>query len=147
MNDFVLDSQLSRDCFVLGDFPVSQLLLMNDVAYPWFILVPRMKNVEELYQLNESDQQQVLRESSFLSRQLKEVFGADKMNVAALGNVVRQLHIHHVVRYVGDQAWPAPVWGRHPARSYEPFGVESLLGQLKPALSREASFGWLYPLP
>ncbi|MGB1271113.1 MAG: HIT domain-containing protein [Endozoicomonas sp.] len=119
---------------------------MNDATYPWFILVPRMRHVEELYQLNESDQLQVLRESSLLSRLLKEVLGADKMNVAALGNVVRQLHIHHVVRYVGDQAWPAPVWGRHAARHYEPSGVESLLEKLKPAIGKEASFEWLYPL-
>ena len=105
MVDFQLDPQLAGDCIIVGDFPLTRLLLMNDSTFPWFILVPRVSDIEEAYQLNDEQQLQLMHESSFLSRKLQALFSADKMNVAALGNVVRQLHVHHVVRYVGDAAW------------------------------------------
>ncbi|MGZ8249978.1 HIT domain-containing protein, partial [Methylomagnum sp.] len=86
--------------------------LMNESRYPWFILVPERAGVGEIHQLSDADQIQWLRESSRLSRALAELFQADKMNVAAIGNLVPQLHVHHVVRYRNDPAWPAPVWGK-----------------------------------
>jgi len=115
---FKLHPRLKEDCFVLGHFELSLLLLMNDANYPWFILVPQREGLSEIHELSEDDQQQLARESSCLSRALAVVFGADKMNVAALGNVVPQLHIHHIVRFRDDPAWPDPVWGKLPARPY-----------------------------
>lgn len=115
---FELHPRLAADCQVLGDFPLSRLLLMNDAQYPWLILVPRRAGLREIYELAEADQQQLLRESTILGRALMAGFRGEKLNVAALGNLVPQLHLHHVVRHAHDPAWPAPVWGRLPARSY-----------------------------
>ncbi len=113
-----LDPRLLQDGEVLGAFPLCQLLLMRDANYPWCVLVPMRENISEIYELNKTDQQQLCIESSTLSAFLSKTFNADKMNVAALGNVVAQLHIHHVVRYKNDPAWPAPVWGACPAKKY-----------------------------
>lgn len=113
-----LHPQLAADSCGVGDFPLSRLLLMNDAQYPWCILVPRIAGARELHRLDDADQLQLLRESTALSRGMEAVFAPHKMNVAALGNVVPQLHIHHVARYRGDPAWPAPVWGKHPPQAY-----------------------------
>lgn len=115
---FDLHPQLEKDCLVLGDFPLCRLLLSKDANYPWCILVPRVRNIREIYQLGEDDQRQFIWESSYLSRVLNDIYKADKMNVAALGNMVPQLHIHHIVRYKTDPAWPGPVWGVKPAGTY-----------------------------
>lgn len=115
---FELHPRLAADCFVLGDFPLCRLLLMNDAQYPWFILVPRRPAVRELFELDDADQQFLMRESAQLARTLMRVFRGDKLNLAALGNVVPQLHVHHIVRFIGDPAWPDPVWGRRPPRPY-----------------------------
>ena len=108
---FTLDRRLASDGVVIGDFPLSCALLMNDRRYPWVILVPRIAHVEELYQLSEADQVQLTKELSFVASGLSELFSADKVNIAALGNIVRQLHVHVVVRFQDDPAWPGPVWG------------------------------------
>ena len=131
---FVLHPRLAADTFALGDFPLCRLLLMNDAQYPWFILVPRRENAREIYQLADVDQQQLLRESARLSRVVMEEFRGDKLNVAALGNLVPQLHVHHIVRYSGDPAWPAPVWGRHPPRPYTNAERDARIGALRAAL-------------
>lgn len=115
---FDLDPRLARDTFPIGDFPLCRLLLMNDASYPWFILVPRRAGIREIYQLEQGDQRQLLKESSQLAKALHGLFQADKLNIAALGNLVPQLHIHHVVRYQNDPAWPKPVWGLFPAQPY-----------------------------
>jgi diadenosine tetraphosphate (Ap4A) HIT family hydrolase len=115
---FTLHPRLAADTVALGDLALCRVLLMNDAQYPWFILVPRREGAREVYLLDEADQQQLWRESARLSRALVQAFGGDKLNVAALGNVVPQLHLHHIVRYATDPAWPAPVWGKHPARPY-----------------------------
>lgn len=115
---FALHPRLAADTLVLGDFTLSRLLLMNDAQYPWFILVPRREDAREVYLLDERDQQQLLKESSVLSRAIMQAFKGDKLNVAALGNLVPQLHLHHVVRFATDPAWPRPVWGLHPPRPY-----------------------------
>jgi len=114
----ILHRQLQDDCFIIGQFPLSLLLLLNDSNYPWFILVPQRENIGEIHQLSEDDQQQLMRESSLLSGCIEKAFKADKINIAALGNMVPQLHIHHIVRYHGDAAWPAPVWGTVKAIPY-----------------------------
>lgn len=115
---FRLHPRLAQDTCPLGDFPLCRLLLMNDAGYPWFILVPRRVAIREIFEMTIPDQQQLLKESSQLSAVLNSLFRADKLNIAALGNVVPQLHLHHIVRYQVDQAWPDPVWGRFPARPY-----------------------------
>ncbi len=121
-----LHPQLVKDTIIIGRFNLCILLLMNDANYPWFILVPDRKHVQEIFQLEKSDQQTLLAESSLLSEVLAKEFFADKINIAALGNIVPQLHIHHIVRYKNDPAWPAPVWGQQPATSYSKQAVTDI---------------------
>ncbi|WP_268801070.1 HIT domain-containing protein [Pseudomonas huanghezhanensis] len=137
---FVLDSRLMQDTLAVGDFPLCRLLLSNDSNYPWFILVPRRAAVTEVFELSEADQLQLLKETTMLSSVLKAAFKADKLNVAALGNVVSQLHMHVIVRYRTDVAWPAPVWGRHPAKPYSGDQAAALIQQLKEVLTEDFSF-------
>lgn len=128
---FELDPRLAADTTVLGDFVLSRVLLMNDSRYPWVILVPRQANLAEIYQLSKTDQQQLLKESSFVAEVMANNFSADKMNVAALGNVVKQLHIHHVARFNADESWPAPVWGRGQAVPYAADDLEQQIISLR----------------
>lgn len=137
---FTLDQRLQQDTLLLGDFPLCRLLLMNDANYPWFILVPRRDEVSELFQLDAQEQQQLWRESTELAEVLKDTFKADKMNVATLGNVVSQLHMHVIVRRKDDPAWPAPVWGKHPAKPYSEEQVIALRSKLRMALDDDFQF-------
>ncbi len=132
---FSLHPQLAKDCFELADFPLCKLLLCNDSAYPWFILVPQVNDISDIYQLDWSQQQQLLNESSLLSELLMQVFDGEKMNVAALGNVVEQLHVHHVVRYKTDCSWPKPIWGQQPLTPYSDEDLVTLKEKLLPKLS------------
>jgi len=113
-----LHPALARDCILLGRFELCHLLLMNDRSYPWFILVPDRDNVREIIDLEPADRAQLLDESCRLSEYLVGTYRGDKLNVAAIGNLVPQLHLHHVVRFETDRAWPLPVWGRFPAVAY-----------------------------
>ncbi len=131
---FELDTRLAADCFVLGDWPLSRVLLMNDVQYPWAILVPRRAGIREIHDLEPADQHQLLDESVRLGRALMQIFGGHKLNVAALGNVVPQLHVHHVVRQPTDPAWPAPVWGRLPRQPYADAQAQQCIGALRASL-------------
>ena len=117
--EFVLDPQLENDCIFLGELPLCRLLLINDKQFPWFVLVPRRADISELYHLSLEDRQVMMAESCDLSAALADGFNAKKMNVASLGNMVKQLHIHHIVRYDTDVAWPAPVWGKQSFLPYE----------------------------
>jgi len=117
---FQLHPRLKQDCITIGRFDLCQLLMMNDSQYPWFILVPEKANITEIYQLSKADQHTLTQESSYLSENLAMLYKADKMNIAAIGNLVPQLHLHHVVRYQTDQAWPAPIWGKFAAIPYTP---------------------------
>lgn len=137
---FVLDQRLLQDTLPVGDFPLCRLLLSNDSQYPWFILVPRKADVSEVFQLSDDEQLQLWKETTSLSRTLQQVFEADKMNVAALGNVVSQLHMHVIVRRRGDIAWPAPVWGKHPAVAYTADEALDVIGRLKAALTTDLPF-------
>lgn len=132
---FSLHPQLAHDCFELAELPLCKLLLCNDSAYPWFILVPKVSDVTDVYQLDWQQQQQFLNESSLLSELLMQVFDGDKMNVAALGNVVEQLHIHHVVRYKKDSSWPKPIWGQQALTPYSDDELLHLRNKLLPQLS------------
>lgn len=113
-----LHPQLAKDCITLGRWPLCHLLLMNDCQFPWFILVPARTEIREIFELQAGDRRQLLDESCLLSEFLMEAYAGDKLNVAALGNQVPQLHLHHIVRYATDTAWPAPVWGKQPAEMY-----------------------------
>lgn len=131
---FTLDQRLRQDTVTLGQFPLSLLLLMNDRTYPWFILVPQRAGIREIYELSASEQHQLLRESSQLAATLATLLRPDKLNIAALGNVVPQLHLHHVARFQTDPAWPAPVWGKTPAVPYGPEQITALRDRLEPLL-------------
>lgn len=133
--DFELHPRLAADCFALAELPLSRLLLMNDAQYPWCILVPRRAGIREIYELSQADQLALLQESSQLGRAMMTAFDGTKLNVAALGNLVPQLHLHHIVRYEGDPAWPAPVWGRHAARPYDDAQQRDFVDRLLPRLA------------
>ena len=122
---FELHPQLEKDTIKIGSLPLSEVLLMNDASYPWLVLVPRYPDISELHQLSDIDQQQLIKESAFVSARMQKHFQADKMNIAALGNIVPQLHIHHIARYRHDDAWPRPVWGVQPPRPYETEELET----------------------
>ncbi len=127
---FKLDPRLEQDTIQIGDFSLSKVLLMNDVRYPWVILVPRVTGITEVFQLNAQQQLQLMKESNFVAEKLKALVQADKMNVAALGNIVTQLHIHHVARFANDETWPAPVWGRGQAVQYDKAERDTVCQQL-----------------
>lgn len=135
-----LHQKLQQDCLLVGRFRLCQLLLMKDANYPWCILVPDRENISEIHQLRKSDQLQLVRESSILSAALEKAFKADKINVAALGNLVPQLHIHHVVRYRNDKAWPGPVWGAFGMKAYSEEEQQSVVNKLKEGLGDGVEF-------
>lgn len=137
---FALDSRLEQDTFALGDFPLCRLLLSKDANYPWFILVPRRAGISEIFQLDDSDRQQLWKETDFLSKTLGDCFAADKMNVAALGNVVSQLHMHVIVRRRNDVAWPAPVWGQKPASEYSAAQLDEVRRRIGKVLGDDFRF-------
>ncbi|MBH0078402.1 HIT domain-containing protein [Pseudoalteromonas sp. NZS11] len=124
--EFKLAPELKRDCIELADWPLCKVLLLNDSQYPWFVLVPRQANLKEIIDLSEDDQIVYLKESAKLSKLLMDVFSPDKLNIAALGNMVPQLHIHHIARFTTDAAWPAPIWGKYPAVPYTDVQIAAL---------------------
>ena len=117
---------------------------MMDANYPWFILVPDRDNIREVFELDPSDQQQLIAESSMLAGAISRRFDADKINIAALGNLVPQLHIHHIARYRDDAAWPAPVWGLLPAKPYSVEQADRVVDNLLAGFSCDVCFT---PLP
>lgn len=133
---FELHADLMRDGIEIADLPLCKLLLCNDSNYPWFIMVPRRVAVKDLYQLEWEDQLQFLNESSAVSEILMQCFNGEKMNVAALGNVTPQLHIHHVVRFAGDPVWPKPIWGQLPLKPYTEDELKQLKAKLLPMLKQ-----------
>ena len=133
---FDLHPQLKKDCLQLGDLTLCRLLLMNDKRYPWFILVPLREDTREVFELNTVDQAQLNNESCALASFLMRLFHGEKMNIAALGNIVPQLHIHHIVRYAKDSAWPAPVWGKSPAVAYSDREVAEIRKKIQPLLDQ-----------
>lgn len=127
---FSLHPRLEEDCITLGRFALCRLLLMNDSHYPWFILVPEKPDLIEIYQLNKNERIALAEESSFLAENLASLYRADKMNIAVIGNLVPQLHIHHIVRYKNDPAWPAPVWGKFDRLPYSENRIEEITDQI-----------------
>ena len=128
---FQLHPRLKEDCIAIGRFELCQLLMINDSQYPWFILVPEKAGITEIYQLVKADRQLLTEESSYLAENLAALYQANKMNIAAIGNLVPQLHIHHVVRYQTDKAWPAPIWGKFTAVPYTQQQITDTIAQVK----------------
>ena len=134
MTGCVLDPRLEADSLHLGDLLLSSVRLMRDANYPWLLLVPGRPGVAEIIDLDAGDRAQLMEEIAVASRALKEVTGAYKLNVAALGNQVRQLHVHVIARFQDDPAWPGAVWGRVPAKAYPPGAIEALADRLGRAM-------------
>jgi diadenosine tetraphosphate (Ap4A) HIT family hydrolase len=132
-----LHPQLASDATAVGDLPLARTLLMNDANYPWLVLVPRQADIVEIIDLDDDQQMQLMSEITLLARVLRDVTGCHKLNIAAIGNVVPQLHVHIVARRRDDAAWPKPVWGAVPARAYEPQERARLIA----AIRREVAFG------
>lgn len=133
---FKLDERLQKDTFHLLSLPLCELLLMNNAHFPWLILVPRRAGITEIHQLEQTDRDQLWRESHQLSLWMTAHFSFDKLNIGALGNLVSQLHLHHVGRRRDDPAWPGPVWGFAPAEPCSAVAVD--------LVKRKIS---LYPVP
>ncbi|TDR51147.1 diadenosine tetraphosphate (Ap4A) HIT family hydrolase [Halomonas ventosae] len=119
MSDFEPDARLVNDSYPVTELPLCQLRLMDDARFPWLVLIPRRLEVSEVFQLDAPNQQQLWREASAVGRAMLEALGGDKLNIASLGNVVAQLHVHVIVRRREDAAWPAPVWGHGQAEAYD----------------------------
>lgn len=136
MSEFTLHQQLAADTMSVCELPLSKVLLINDSQYPWVVLVPRVPGITEAHHLPATDRQQLIIESDALCQSMEELFTPDKLNVAAIGNMVPQLHVHHVARYRNDPAWPAPVWGALPATPYGPEASENIIQQLSKKLTQ-----------
>ncbi|MNV47386.1 HIT domain protein [compost metagenome] len=118
-SDFELDTRLAADSVLIADGPLSQIRLMNDDRFPWVVLVPRVAGASEWIDLDGGQQRLLLAEINQISQHLKQKPNVTKINIGALGNIVRQLHIHLIGRHEGDAAWPGPVWGSGKAQRFD----------------------------
>lgn len=132
---FQLNEKLEKDTVCIGDFALSRVLLVNDQRFPWVILVPRQNDVEEYFDLSAQNYTTLMAESLYVARMMSQHFQASSMNIAALGNVVRQLHVHHVVRFESDECWPSPIWGKGSAVPYEHHALDALVKVYQSLLS------------
>jgi diadenosine tetraphosphate (Ap4A) HIT family hydrolase len=128
---FSLHPQLAADTVPVGDLALCRVLLSNDANYPWLVLVPRRPDIVELLDLTAADRATLSAEIDAAARALKAAVPCDKLNVAALGNMVQQLHVHVIARRRSDAAWPKPVWGAAPATAYEPAARDALVTALQ----------------
>ena len=131
--DFELHSDLRRDGILIGKFELCVVLMINDATYPWFVLVPQRNGIRDTIDLCASDHQRLFEESRTFGKAIMQIFDGEKLNVAALGNVTPQLHLHHVVRFQNDAAWPAPIWGKQPLKPWEQQQVEITLAKIREA--------------
>ncbi|TPW28357.1 HIT family protein [Pararhizobium mangrovi] len=133
-DDFILDTRLAGDTFPIKGLGLSAVRLMDDARWPWLVLVPQRAGIGELFELPPLDQTSLTYEIAAVSAALKRLTACTKINVGALGNVVRQLHVHVVARNEGDPAWPGPVWGVGTARRYDDEARRALIAALRDAL-------------
>lgn len=142
MNDvFLLHPTLREDTREVLKLPLCQVRLMNDRAVPWLILVPQRPDVSELFELAQEDREQLMEEVACASRVLERLYRPDKLNVAALGNLVTQLHIHVIARFKQDRAWPDPIWNTEPRIVYVPDELDSTLKSMRNAFALEREEG------
>jgi diadenosine tetraphosphate (Ap4A) HIT family hydrolase len=132
--EFVLDPRLEAESHPILELGLSSLRLVDDARYPWVLLVPRVPGVVEILDLPVADQLRLWDEIRLLCHVLREETGAEKLNVAALGNEVSQLHVHLVARFQADDAWPRPVWGAHPRRPYGTQAAQAMVRKLEVAV-------------
>ena len=133
---FTLHTKLAADCEPLAELPLCAALLMRDHRFPWLILVPRLENLRDLHDLPSEHAPTLFQEIGAASRALQTTFAAEKINVAALGNQVPQLHIHVIARYTSDIAWPGPVWNAGPVADVDSAVVEQRAEALREALAK-----------
>jgi diadenosine tetraphosphate (Ap4A) HIT family hydrolase len=133
---FTLHPRLAADTVALSDWPLSRLLLMNDAHFPWVILVPARRDLCEIHDLPPEERATLIEEIARASALMQQAFTADKMNVAALGNQVPQLHIHIIARFAADPAWPNPVWGQGQSRPMSGAEKTERIRLLQPLLAR-----------
>lgn len=126
---FCLDQRLQNDTIFLTDFSLCRLLLMNDKQFPWLILVPRVANLTEMHQLDLDQVTLYHQESMAVSQFLVDCYAPETLNIAALGNIVRQLHVHHIARFTSDKAWPKPIWGLYESQPYSDREVSEIRQQ------------------
>jgi len=126
-----LHPQLKTDTIDIGDLPLSRVLVIKDANYPWLLLVPRREGAVEIIDLDEVAQAQLMTEIARVSRALKDITKCDKLNVAALGNAVPQLHVHVIARRASDAAWPRPVWGVAPPLSHDAQEVQHFISAIR----------------
>lgn len=131
---FKLDARLENDTIELGNIEFIKVLMSKDSNYPWLILVPEIADATELFDLDAQQQQLLMQTITKISKDMQVEFSADKINVGALGNVVKQLHIHIVARFETDIAWPGPIWGQHPAKPYTQEQLETQINKMKEML-------------
>ncbi|MCA8895525.1 MAG: HIT family protein [Amphiplicatus sp.] len=135
MAPFELDPQLAEDTNPICDLSLCAVRLMKDARFPWIILIPKRPGAIEVHDLSAEERTVLIEEIAKTAAALKEVTGADKINIGALGNIVRQLHVHVAARFEGDATWPGPIWGNGPARPYPPGGADALSKKLRDALN------------
>ncbi|MCA8887443.1 MAG: HIT domain-containing protein [Parvularculaceae bacterium] len=135
MTTWGIDERLANDCAIIGDFPLCRVLLMLDARFPWIILVPRRIGLSELHDLSIADRSALMDEVLKTSAALQQLTQADKINIASLGNIVSQLHLHVVARFASDELWPGPVWGLGEKQPYASGDRDRLIENLRKALA------------
>ncbi len=131
---FAVDPKLLADGVAIGETDLCVVLLMNDKRFPWFVLVPKVAGKSEIYDLDASQRAALMEESARFARAIMTLFRGDKCNIAALGNVVPQLHVHHIVRFKTDAAWPGPIWRFGQTELYGPGEIDAIRAKVHQAL-------------
>ncbi len=138
MTTFDLHPDLKRDGIEMGSFDLCRVLLINDTSYPWFVLVPERAAISDTIDLSATEHAQLWVESRLFGEAIMKAFDGEKLNVAALGNMTPQLHVHHIVRFKSDPAWPAPIWGKRPMSPYDQQAIDSIKQALNAVLIQES---------
>jgi diadenosine tetraphosphate (Ap4A) HIT family hydrolase len=136
LSEFELDGRIARDSDLIATLDLCQLRIQNDSRWPWLVMVPQRADMTEIFELSEADQAHLAAEVNQVAAALKEITGATKINVGALGNIVRQLHVHVIARFEGDANWPGPIWGYGSAEPYDGEKMQALMNRLMEKLSR-----------
>ena len=136
MSEFELDGRIARDSDLIATLDLCQLRIQNDSRWPWLVMVPQRADMTEIFELSEADQALLSAEVNHIAAALKEITCATKINVGALGNIVRQLHVHVIARFEGDANWPGPIWGYGSAEPYDGEKRQALMNRLMEKLSR-----------
>jgi len=131
----VLDPRLLEASSFITELKLCQVRLNHNAAFPWILLIPAKEDISEIIDLTPSDQHVLMQEISLASQVMKSLFQPTKLNIANLGNVVPQLHVHIIARYENDEAWPDPVWNSKVAKAYDPLFLQERINQLKEGLN------------